>query len=683
MVDDLAPWISIALGNTRSFTLLSEYRDQLSQKVEERTRELNEAMEKLAESIRRRTEFFDNVSHELRTPLTLILLGIESLHAQGDEAVSPQVRAQLAVMQQSATRLLQLINDLLDLAKIGAGRMTLHREPVDVGELLGRIIEPFRVMAEHKGLGLVLEGEAGDSIFADVEKVETVFHNLVSNALKFTSAGEVRVRMSKRPDGVCVDVSDTGSGIAAADLPHIFDRFAQADVSGTRRFGGTGIGLALVKETVELHGGSIEVESTLGRGSIFKVQLPKGSPSPLGEEKVAPVVHEGRPRTVAEVVPLQVAQPEPFVAQPDVSFPTVLVVEDEAEVRKFLRQILSERYRVIEAENGEQGLRLAQAERPAVIVSDVMMPVMSGLQLLTALQAAKELEQTPIILLTARHDIDARVEGFARGASDYLCKPFASSELLARVDNQLRLREAMSRLAQTERLAVMSLLTSGFAHEVRNPLNSLINAIEPLAENLRSDPQMSESMLGIIRESAKRVQLLAESLLSMVRRIGDGPADVVSTLRVAQRALAFKVPAGVALEVHAPEEAIIFGDASALTQVWVNLLDNALRAVGAQGTVQASVQVDRREVVVKVTDDGPGISKEHLHRLFEPFFSTRQAGEGTGLGLVLCKRIVEQHRGHIDIQSHKGQGTVCTVHLPRVSARDEGAPPEVKPTALA
>ena len=284
LLEDLVPWISIALGNARSFTLLREYRDQLSRKVEARTAELNAAMQQLEESLeqqteasRLKTEFFDNVSHELRTPLTLILLTLESLQKEDAAAVAPRFGKHLAGLQRNAERLLRLINGLLDLASLGAGKMQLDFEPVDLHAFLSSLLLPFRVMAEKKGLSLELQGEPGAQVHADAARLDVVFQNLVSNALKFTTHGGVLVRVWRERDAALVEVQDSGCGISTQDAPHIFDRFAQADASGTRRFGGTGIGLALVKEFVNLHGGSIEVDSAPGRGATFRVRLPTGT----------------------------------------------------------------------------------------------------------------------------------------------------------------------------------------------------------------------------------------------------------------------------------------------------------------------------------------------------------------------------------------------------------------------
>ncbi|MBX5481705.1 MAG: response regulator [Myxococcaceae bacterium] len=692
LVDDLVPWISIALGNARSFTLLREYRDQLSVKVEKRTRELNAAMQKLEESLeqqreatRLKTEFFDNVSHELRTPLTLILLTLESLQ-QKEDTLDAVTRQHLDRMERSASRLLRLINELLDLAKIGAGKMRLRYEAIDVPELVSAVLIPFRVLADEKKLGMRIDVQTEvERVHADPEKLDLVFQNLVSNALKFTQEGEVVVAIRQDAFYVYVEVQDTGTGIPPQDLAIIFDRFAQADSQGTRRIGGTGIGLALVKETVELHGGNIRVESEPGKGSKFIVALPRGTQhirEDLRERRTTEVpVHRDRrsddhvllrqrrrlSHQRAEELAAVARENAEGTAAPSPNRPLILVVEDEPELRSFIVSTLRELYEVIEAENGERGLAQARAHGPVLIVSDVMMPRMSGLQMLAALRSDPRTVDIPVILLTARQDVEARVHGLSEGANDYLGKPFSPRELIARIDAQLRLRDAAARVAQTERLAVASLLTSGFAHEVRNPLNGLMNALAPLRESLRpgGDPAVAAAMLEIVEESGERIRHLAESLLLMVRTGGNRQTiDLPDSVAAAIRALKWKTPATVSITQTGRVDAQVVGDPAALTQVWINLLDNALRALDESGTIEVRLSQTKTDVVVEVIDSGAGIRPEDLKRLFEPFFSTRSAGEGSGLGLALCRRIVVSHGGQITIDSTVGQGTRVTVRLP-------------------
>jgi len=663
----------------------------LEDRVAERTQALKEANSKLGDALvrqqeldRLKSEFFDNVSHELRTPLTLILLTLESLERRGAEDINPEVvMHHVITMERSAQRLLRLINNLLDLAQLESGKARLRYQPLELNGFLSTVLPPFHAMADRQGVFLRLEGREVTPVEVDHERIDIVFQNLLSNALKFTQTGGVTVRVLEDEKDVLVDVEDTGQGISQQDTQVIFDRFAQADNSGTRRFGGTGIGLALVKETLELHSGGIAVTSELGKGSIFRVRLPKGRAhirEDLRERRRAemPVRRERRisgsfpslDTGVPDNGRASLVAPARDHAGPGPDAPRILVVEDDVEIRGFIAGLLKQHYRVMEAVNGEEGRQRAIAERPDLIVSDVMMPVLSGLQMLVALREQTATVDIPVILLTARQEVSAKVEALGTGANDYLGKPFSPRELLARIETQLRLREAAVRSAENERLAAIGLLTSGFAHEVRNPLNGLMNALAPLKEVLADnsnspDAEMSRAMVEVMEECGQRIRHLAESLLSFTRT-SDTPMmlSLDSLLDSTLGVLTWKVPSGVVVERAYECTLPVQGDPGSLNQVWLNLLDNALRAVGEHGRVRVATACQGDEAVVTISDDGVGIRSEDMERLFQPFFSTRAAGEGTGLGLALSRRIILRHGGRIQVHSTPGKGTQVEVHLP-------------------
>jgi len=668
---------------------------QLEQRVADRTREISEAKdnlqlanERLEEALvhqreldRQKTQFFDNVSHELRTPLTLILLSLEAVTKNNRADVSPSVRQYLETIERSSMRLLRLINDLLDLAKLESGKARLRYESVDLSSFLKALLLPFQVLADQKKIRLVLDAFEVTPVLADAEKIEGVFQNLIANALKFTpEEGTVTVRASEDSAGISVEISDTGIGIASQDLPVVFDRFAQADSSGIRRFGGTGIGLALVKETVELHGGQISVSSTLGQGSCFRVTLPKGTRHIREElrERRSEDIPVWRERRALSEDPVSLLRPKLAVengrqaegkaeqAPADLAKRRLLVVEDDASMRRFLVNILQQRYLVIEAANGKDALDTAMREAPEVVLSDVVMPVMSGLQLTEALKSSAKTADIPVVLLTARGEPENAADGLSCGANDYITKPFSPRELLARIETQLRLRDAVVAVAENERMAGLGLLTSGFAHEVRNPLNGLLNALEPLQAALDGGSQGEVvDWMRVILDCGKRINRLSESLLTLAR-----PQDVSETINVAEsvdaaiRVLRWRIPSTVTIEKSFRCNDSIIGDASALNQVWLNLLDNALRAIEDTGRISIRTERLEKNLLVTFSDSGCGIPREKLRHIFEPFFSTRPAGEGAGLGLALCRRIVLRHGGQIRAFSEAGEGTRFEIELP-------------------
>ncbi|MGI9174133.1 MAG: two-component regulator propeller domain-containing protein [Rhodothermales bacterium] len=416
--------------------------------VAARTSQVEAQADALREMDRVKSRFFANLSHEFRTPLTLILgpLGMlleRTPQGEGRLSESPD-RDLLRGMRHQSRRLLRLINQPLDLSKLDAGRMPLRARRADLVAFLRRLTAS---LAETQGVTLDFHTETDWLELAfDPEKLEHVFSNLLSNALKFTpEGGKVQLSLQAGPETADVRVRDTGPGIPEAALPHIFDRFYQAEASGP---GGTGIGLALARELVELHGGTIRAESAPGFGSTFTVQLPLAL-----EATSAPPADEAAPDPSDDDLDLDVETDEAVEAEtsgPGENAPLVLLVEDNPDVRGFLKQALRTRYRIAEADSGEAGLTQARAAIPDLVISDVMMPEMDGLELCRRLRADERLGATPVILLTARASEESRLEGLGAGADDYLTKPFSAAELLARAENLIEIRRHLRRRFSAE-----------------------------------------------------------------------------------------------------------------------------------------------------------------------------------------------------------------------------------------
>jgi signal transduction histidine kinase/DNA-binding response OmpR family regulator len=404
-----------------------------------------------------KTRFFTNISHELRTPLTLIISPLE--HLLG-EAALPAAHPELSLMHRNARRLLHLINQLLDIARLEAGSMSLLAAPIDLDTLIQAAVSTFTPLAQSQDVTLQLEVEPNKSggevepLYADQDKLEQILYNLLSNALKFTPAGgQVRVRLAQAAGWVEIAVQDTGIGIAEEELPRVFERFHQADASHTRRYGGSGVGLALVRELVALHGGSITACSQVGEGSTFRVCLPLGA-AHLQPHEIGPaladdlVAAQATSRWVER--PVEASLPgeaaEVVTADPR---PLVLLVDDNDDMRQYLRQCLGPAYRLLMAADGEQGLARTQAALPDLIISDLMMPGLDGLELCQRLKTDERTSHIPVVLLTARSSEGSRLRGLETGADDYLTKPFHPAELRTRVSNLIaqrrQLRERFSR----------------------------------------------------------------------------------------------------------------------------------------------------------------------------------------------------------------------------------------------
>jgi anti-anti-sigma factor len=427
--------------------------------------------EALAELDRAKTEFFSNVSHEFRTPLTLIMGPVAELRSAED--IDPvRLRTELDMIHRNGLRLGKLVNTLLDFSRLQAGRIQARFQPVDLGVITAELASVFHSAIQRAGLRFEIEcADLGEPVYVDREMWEKVVLNLLSNALKFTFDGHISVTVRRNGDAAVVTVTDTGTGIPAEELPRLFDRFHRVHGVRARSHEGSGIGLALVAELVALHGGQITADSALGKGTAFTVTLALGN-AHLPAEQIVPAsvvtaASEGAAPFVEEAlrwlpdaadVPEDAAGLRPVVAEPlGPATGRVLVADDNADMREYLARLLGARYRVQTVSDGAAALAAATAQCPDLIVSDVMMPGMDGLELVAALRADPRTARVPMVLLSARAGQEAAAEGLTAGADDYLVKPFTAGELLARVGAHLQLgqlrREAEHRLASLAHVA--------------------------------------------------------------------------------------------------------------------------------------------------------------------------------------------------------------------------------------
>ena len=458
--------------------LVVEQNEQLEQTVRERTEEVQRQANKLREMDAVKSRFFTNLTHEFRTPLTLMLGPAEQVLAETQEA---KTRQRVSLLQRNAQRLLGLINQLLDLSKLEAGKMELTTAPGELVSLVKGTWLLFESLARQKRIMLRFTASPERLVMAiDHDKLEKILYNLFSNALKFTPAGgEVLVAMTRdqASEGAWVQLSvgDTGVGIPAAKLPYLFDRFYQVNASDTREQEGTGIGLALTKELVELHGGSIHLRSQEGVGTTVTIRLP------IGQERFLDFTPEPDPSSLASPLawspppdPIPESAGWPSAGQHSASHnggqhstsrnggrpsasrnggsrwerhsadaPLVLLIDDNDEVRTFIRSSLGDQYQTIEATNGEAGVRLAQEQVPDSVITDLMMPKMDGYQVCAALKQDERTSHVPLIMLTAKADLDSNIDGLETGADGYLAKPFNQRELLAQMGNLIALRRQL------------------------------------------------------------------------------------------------------------------------------------------------------------------------------------------------------------------------------------------------
>jgi len=707
--------VANARQRLREFTLRFE--------LDKNKRELEESNRKLIELDQLKSRFFANVSHELRTPLTLLLAPLETLIRKYQNTLDPAGQELLAAMQASGMRLLKLINDLLDLIRLESGRLQVKSEPLALPEFVKGLASAIRQVAVNKKITLEINVDpALGIVLGDRDKLEKILLNLLFNALKFTPvAGFIRLRVEQQNGELIFVVSDTGVGIAEKNLPFVFDRFWQEDGSSKRKFQGVGIGLALVKELSEIQSGTVTAQSREGEGATFTVRLPyraasqelstsqpaTGTESVASEEWLVNLYHR------AELFPAIAARREangvaPFVRR--TQRPLVLVADDEPDMRRFLASQLTEEYEIIEAVDGRDAAEKTQAVMPDLILLDLMMPHIDGLQVCRELRANAATSGIPIILLTARADEEAKFDALQMGANDFLAKPFSSVELQARVRNLIerhryqhrltRQNEALSnaieqiketemQLVQSEKLSSLGRLSAGIIHEINNPLNYSMTGLFALRNKGKqlSDAQRAEfeAIVDDVEEGIKRVRNIVADLRTFTHP-GSGASEqvlVADAAAVALRFLAGEWKDRVRIHQDLPANLALWANRNQLIHVLVNLLQNAIDALLEKHFVGDEVpeiwiagRLEYNRSLIVVRDNGTGIDAKITDKIFDPFFTTKEVGKGMGLGLSICYRIVHGYGGKISVRSERGQFCEFTLDLPATAEAAAKTVPE-------
>ena len=426
--------------------------------------EERERAEALAELDRAKTVFFSNVSHEFRTPLTLMLAPLEDTLARAD-GLHPEDRARLEVAHRNSLRLLRLVNTLLEFSRIEAGRVEASYEPTEIAGFTAELASVFRAAIERAGLELIVDcPPLTEPVYVDREMWEKIVFNLISNALKFTFEGTIEVSLLPGDGAVKLVVKDTGNGVPAEELPRLFERFHRVTGARGRTFEGSGIGLALVYEVVKLHGGRVEAESEVGRGTTFTVTIPTGrSHLPADRIRAAGTTVSTGLRGEAYLqealrwdlgsAPRHVDE-RPIPSGDSDAVPRILLADDNSDMREYVRRLLEQRYQVVAVENGAAALEQLRKVSFDLVLTDVMMPLLDGVGLLRAIRDDPSTASLPVILLSARAGAESSLQGIQAGADDYLVKPFSARELLTRVEAHLKLqsvrREAAKSLRDSE-----------------------------------------------------------------------------------------------------------------------------------------------------------------------------------------------------------------------------------------
>jgi signal transduction histidine kinase len=671
--------ICVTASHASTRRRLGEFR--LGQELAVRNQQLGDSYKQLAQLDKLKSEFFANLSHELRTPLTLILSPAEDL--LGSPLGLPERALDgLGLIRQNGLRLLKLITDLLEIVRLEEGRLDLRPEPLDLGLFLPATVDSVRHLAESKGLSMNLEGSGALCIEADPGRIEKVLLNVLTNAIKFTPpGGAITTRWGRENGMACVEVRDTGIGIAAKDLPFIFDRFRQADGSSTRQFQGMGIGLSLAREP--------------DKGTTIRIELPAPSDR---QQSVGPI---SPPRTASPDDPIaalyyradrnvDVAAPDAAPAPARPGRATVLVVDDEPDMRRFLVSVLGAEHRVLQAADGLAGLASARAERPDLALLDLMLPGMDGLELCKALKSDEQTRNIKVVLLTARTDEQSKLTALRHGADDFLTKPFSTTEVKTRLANLLqaagleeqvrqrnreleatlkKLQATEVQLVQSEKMNALGKLSAGLLHEINNPLNFTFMALQLAEEQGSAVPELAETLKDI-NEGMTRIKDVITDLRAFAypsKLSAIEPFSLDDALTSAAR-LAAQELGDVTLTREGTRQ-FALGSKTQIVHVLMNLLVNAAQATAStkehrppEIRVAAHPQDDR--LVIGVRDNGQGVDPKNLSRLMEPFFTTKDVGQGMGLGLSICHTIVTNHGGAITVASEQGVWTEVTFDLP-------------------
>jgi len=674
------------------------------------------------------TEFLAHVSRELRTPLALMLGPLERLRRASGASLPGAAAEDLAMIHRNALRMLRSVNTMRDFTQLHGG----HREtfaPTDLSELTANLASNFRSLIEKAGLRFVVRcPPLPEPVYVDRTMWEQIVLHLIANAFEHTFTGEIGVAVRVRERGAELVVRDTGVGIPAEQLPHIFERFQRRPQVKSRTTDGTGNGLALVHELAGRHQGKVQVESVVGSGTLVTVALQFGvahlpadrivaghssygdtgttteTPSFLSDMlRWMPESEEPRlpsPAAAVGATPSGTSQPSSPQEPNEGRRERVLIADDNADMRQFLLGLLSPRYDVEVVADGVAALASIRERVPDLVLSDVMMPKLNGFELLRELRADPNTRAVSIVLVSARIEEESRAEGLDVGADDYLEKPFTARELVARVNSNLRLARMRREMIEHEHRALAAEAANAtktqfltmMSHELRTPLNAIAGYVDLLDMGLYGPltPEQQQS-LARIRQSEQHLLSLITDVLNFSQMDAGHlryQMQDVAVHTVLERIGALIEPQATQKQItytYEPclqEAPIVHTDPDRLAQIVLNLLSNAIKFTEPGGRVTLSCSVSHagdatelswNQVHIRVMDTGCGIPASKRDSVFEPFVQldrhlVRQSQQGVGLGLAISRDMTRHLGGDITVESVEKRGSTFTVTLPRFGA---------------
>ncbi|NQZ11086.1 MAG: response regulator, partial [Algicola sp.] len=671
--------------------------------------------------------FLANTSHELRTPLNGIIGLAESLIDGVAGKLPEKANKNLAMVVTSGRRLSHLINDILDLSKLKHASIKLNLQSLDLRALTDVVFTLSQPLIGIKKLTLINKvPEDFPLVWADEDRLLQILHNLIGNGIKFTDSGSVVVSVERQQQGISISIADTGIGIDENKYTAIFDSFGQVQRQSDRIYGGTGLGLTISKQLVELHGGTINVKSVIGEGTTFSFTLTLSDGRANQQSKTRPI----RPTPLSmnvETSDEQRVLNMPTVGQGDEHEDEqhehqstgrfrLLLVDDEPINLQVLHNHLSLKYQLVEAADGVQALAAIEEQGPFdLVLLDIMMPRMSGYEVCKKIRESLSVNELPVIFLTAKNQMDDLVQGFAVGANDHINKPVAKLELLSRVDTHLKLLDinrdleskveartnelmaAQQKMVLSEKLATLGTLMAGVAHEIKNPTNFVNICVDSLEKDLNECEEFIYQLAGedaepevlagfsmrftplhehikTIKDGTNRIKSLVRDLkMSSYMDIGEKETvyiDEILMSTINLVAAKFKNEVDIISDFKAHPQLSCYP--AKLNQVFMNLIINACDALAekqqpgkTRPKIEIGCQICDQQVEISIKDNGCGMSEDTKAKLFEPFYTTKGVAGGTGLGLSISFDIVHKHGGELTVESELGVGTTFHLMLPR------------------